>query len=82
MSFFLNGSAVCLFAAIARSFPASVRAIGAGISLGIERARSVVAPIVAGFMFAPGFNLPSVSSVMAVGCLISAGLLSCSQPED
>ncbi|MBR0859132.1 MFS transporter [Bradyrhizobium liaoningense] len=82
MGFFLNASVVCLFAAIARSFPASVRATGAGISLGIGRAGSVLAPVVAGFMFASGFNLAFVSSVMAVGCLISAGLLACSQPKD
>lgn len=39
------------------------------------RGGSVLAPIVAGFLFAAGYSLPTVAFTMALGSLLAAGVL-------
>jgi hypothetical protein len=61
-----------------------VRASGTGFGIGIGRGGSVLAPIIAGFLFQAGSPLPTVAMIMALGSLIAAGVVSMLKlrPED
>ena len=65
--FCINAGIVGLYAIIAQAFPTHVRASGTGFAIGVGRGGSVLAPIIAGFLFTAGFSLPSVSIAMAAG---------------
>jgi hypothetical protein len=43
--------------------------------VGVGRGGSVLAPIIAGFLFTAGYSLPTVSVLMASGSLMAAGVL-------
>jgi benzoate transport len=73
--FFTNAGIVGLYALMAHAFPTHVRASGTGFAIGVGRGGSVLAPIIAGFLFTAGYGLPSVSTVMAFGSLVAAGVL-------
>ncbi len=69
---FTNAGVVSLYALIARSFPATVRAGATGFIIGVGRGGSALAPAVAGLLFAAGYALPLVSIVMCGGSVIAA----------
>jgi MFS transporter, AAHS family, vanillate permease len=73
--FCTNAGIVGLYAIIARVFPTQVRAFGTGFTVGVGRGGSVLAPIIAGFLFTAGYSLPTVSLTMALGSLLAAGTL-------
>jgi MFS family permease len=73
--FCTNAGIVGLYAIIAQAFPTHVRAFGTGFTIGVGRGGSVLAPIIAGFLFAAGYSLPTVSLTMALGSLLAAGVL-------
>jgi MFS family permease len=73
--FFTNAGIVGLYAIFAHAFPTHVRATGTGFSIGVGRGGSVLAPAVAGFLFAGGYTVPSISILMALGSLVAAGVL-------
>jgi benzoate transport len=73
--FCTNAGIVGLYAIIARVFPTQVRAFGTGFTVGVGRGGSVLAPIIAGFLFTAGYSLPTVSVLMASGSLMAAGVL-------
>jgi len=73
--FFSNAGIVGLYALIAQAFPTHVRAFGTGFAIGIGRGGSVLAPIIAGFLFAAGYSLPMVALTLALGSLVAAGVL-------
>ena len=73
--FCTNAGIVGLYAIIARVFPTHVRAFGTGFTVGVGRGGSVLAPIIAGFLFEYGYSLPTVSMTMAAGSLLAAGVL-------
>ena len=73
--FCTNAGIVGLYAIIAQAFPTHVRAFGTGFTIGIGRGGSVLAPIVAGFLFAAGYSLPTVAMMLALGSLLAAGML-------
>jgi MFS family permease len=73
--FCTNAGIVGLYALIAQAFPTHVRAFGTGFTVGVGRGGSVLAPIIAGFLFEAGFTLPIVSFTMALGSLAAAGVL-------
>jgi MFS family permease len=73
--FCTNAGIVGLYAIIAQAFPTHVRAFGTGFTIGIGRGGSVLAPIVAGFLFAAGYSLPTVAMLLALGSLLAAGML-------
>jgi len=52
--FCTNAGIVGLYAIIARVFPTQVRAFGTGFTVGVGRGGSVLAPIIAGFLFTAG----------------------------
>jgi MFS family permease len=73
--FFTNAGIVGLYAIFAHAFPTHVRATGTGFSIGVGRGGSVLAPAVAGFLFAGGYGVPAISILMALGSLVAAGVL-------
>jgi MFS family permease len=72
-----------MYAIFAKAFPTHVRASGTGIAVGIGRGGSVLAPIIAGFLFQsfdPGGTdlraaLPTVSMIMGLGSFVAAMVL-------
>jgi benzoate transport len=74
--FCTNAGIVGLYAIIAQVFPTHVRAFGTGFTIGVGRGGSVLAPIIAGFLFAAGYSLPTVASILAFGSLMAAIVLS------
>lgn len=73
--FFTNAGVVGLYAMVAQSFPASLRATATGFVIGIGRGGSALAPALAGGLFAAGFGLPTVAVLMAMGSVIGAASL-------
>ena len=73
--FCTNAGIVGLYAIIAQVFPTQVRAFGTGFTVGVGRGGSVLAPIIAGFLFNAGYGLPVVALTMASGSLLAAAVL-------
>jgi benzoate transport len=73
--FCTNAGIVGLYAIIAQVFPTQVRAFGTGFTVGVGRGGSVLAPIIAGFLFNAGYSLPVVALTMASGSLFAAAVL-------
>lgn len=73
--FFTNSAVVGMYALFVQSFPTYLRAGGTGFVIGMGRAGAVMGPIIAGFLFEGGFELPVVSFVMAMGSLVAAVML-------
>jgi len=74
--FFSNGAIVGMYAIFAQAFPTHVRASGTGFGIGIGRGGSVLAPIIAGFLFQSGSSIAMVSFWMAMGSLAAAVVIS------
>ena len=70
--FFSNAGVVGMYAMIARAFPAYVRASGTGFVVGFGRGGSMLAPILAGFLFRAGYGLQTVALMMGLGSLLGA----------
>jgi MFS transporter, AAHS family, vanillate permease len=73
--FCTNASITGMYAIFAKAFPTHVRASGTGFAVGVGRGGSVLAPIIAGFLFNAGYGLPTVSLLMSLGSIIAAGLV-------
>jgi MFS family permease len=73
--FMTNAGIVGMYAIFAHAYPTHVRATGTGFAIGVGRGGSVLAPIIAGFLFNGGLERPTVSVVMALGSLMAAGVL-------
>ena len=80
--FCTNAAIVGMYAIIAQAFPTHVRASGTGFAVGIGRGGSVLAPIIAGFLFTAGYTLPTVAFMMSLGSLVAAGILSFLKARD
>jgi benzoate transport len=74
--FFTNAAISGMYAIFAKAFPTHVRASGTGVAIGIGRGGSVIAPIIAGYLFQAGVSFPTVSMIMSLGSLCAAGVLS------
>lgn len=74
-NFCLNSSIVGLYAIMAHAYPTQARAQGTGFAIGVGRGGSVLAPIIAGFLFAADMGLPTVSMIMGTGSFIAAIVL-------
>jgi MFS family permease len=70
-----SGGGAGIYAVIARSYPANIRASGTGFVIGVGRGGTVLAPIIAGFLFSIGYSLQVVALLMGCGSLVAAGLL-------
>ena len=73
--FFTNAAIVGMYAIFAHAFPTHVRAFGTGFAIGIGRGGSVLAPIIAGFLFQAGGGLPTIAFFMSLGSLIAAMMI-------
>jgi MFS family permease len=73
--FCTNAAITGMYAIFAKAFPTHVRASGTGFAVGVGRGGSVLAPIIAGFLFTAGYALPTVSLLMGLGSLVAAGAL-------
>ena len=69
--FCTNAAITGMYAIFAKVFPTHVRASGTGIAVGVGRGGSVLAPIIAGFLFT-SYELPTVSLLMGLGSLVAA----------
>lgn len=70
--FFTNAGIVGLYGILAQVFPTNLRASGTGFAVGTGRAGSVLAPIIAGFLFTAGYSLQYVAIAMGIGSLVGA----------
>jgi MFS family permease len=70
--FFTNAGIVGLYGILAQVFPTNLRAGGTGFAVGTGRAGSVLAPIIAGFLFRDGYSLQFVAVAMGIGSLAGA----------
>jgi benzoate transport len=70
-----SGGGAGIYAVIARTFPADIRASGTGFVIGFGRGGTVLAPVLAGLLFSFGYPLQFVAVVMGCGSLLAAGLL-------
>jgi MFS family permease len=73
--FFTNAGIVGLYGILAQVFPTNLRATGTGFAVGTGRAGSVLAPIIAGFLFKAGYGLEFVAVAMGIGSFAAAFLL-------
>ncbi len=74
MGFFLFAGVSGLYATIAMSFGAEARATGAGFVIGVGRIASAIGPLLAGGLYAAGFQRAGVSVAFG-GCAVLAGLI-------
>lgn len=83
--FATNAGVVGLYALVAQCFPTGVRATATGFIIGVGRGGSALAPALAGFLFAAGYELQSVAVLMGLGSLVAAlalfGMRGWRQPE-
>lgn len=72
-AFFTNAAIVGFYAALARCFPADLRATGTGFALGVGRLGAAGSPILAGLLFdwLGKEQLAGVATVMAAGSLLA-----------
>jgi benzoate transport len=70
--FFTNAGVVGFYALMANAFPSDMRGSGTGVVIGVGRGGAALGPVVAGFLFAFGFDLLVVSAVMGAGAVIAA----------
>ncbi len=70
--FCTNAVIVGLYAMVAQSFPANVRAGGTGFVIGVGRTGAAMGPVVAGVLFNNGLSLLTVSMLLACGSLGAA----------
>lgn len=75
MGFFLQSGMAGLYATIARTFPAHMRASGTGFVIGVGRIGSIFGPAVGGMLMAAGVARSSVAIAMALPSFVAALLL-------
>ena len=73
--FFIQGSMVSLYAVVARTFPAEMRASGTGFVIGLGRIGSILPPLLAGALTAAGLSRTGIAVAMAVPALLAMVLL-------
>jgi MFS family permease len=73
--FCTNAAITGMYALFAKAFPTHARAFGTGFAVGVGRGGSVLAPNIAGALFAAQLGVPAVSMIMALGSLFAAGVL-------
>jgi hypothetical protein len=72
---FVNAGVVGLYPLMGQIFPAHLRATGIGFAIGVGRGGAALGPMAAGALFAGGYNLLAVSTIMGAGALVAAGVL-------
>jgi MFS family permease len=72
---FVNAGVVGLYPLMGQIFPVHLRATGIGFAIGVGRGGAALGPMAAGALFAGGYNLLAVSTIMGAGALVAAGVL-------
>lgn len=75
LGFFGNGSIVGLYALIVRVYPATLRAGGTGLVIGLGRIGAALGPLIAGQAMALGASRLSTALIMAIGSLLAVSTL-------
>jgi MFS family permease len=70
--FFTNAAINGMYAMFAHIYPTQLRARGTGFAIGVGRGGSILAPIIAGFLFEGGLGVPVVAVILACGSLCAA----------
>jgi MFS family permease len=70
--FFTNAAINGMYAMFAHAYPTHLRAAGTGFAIGVGRGGSILAPILAGFLFEGGMGVPTVAVIMGGGALLAA----------
>ncbi len=70
--FFTNAAINGMYAMFAHAYPTHLRAQGTGFAIGVGRGGSILAPILAGFLFDGGMGVPTVAVIMGGGALCAA----------
>lgn len=65
-----------MYAIFAQTFPTHARAFGTGFAVGVGRGGSVLAAIIASFLFVADLEPKTVAMTMVLGSLCAAGVLS------
>ena len=73
--FFLFGGMIGLYAVVAQTVSAHMRASGTGFVIGIGRLGSARAPLLAGLLFSAGLDRAGVGVVMAVPAFLAVIVL-------
>jgi len=74
--FCTNAAIVGMYSIFAQAYPTHVRAFGTGFAIGLGRGGSVLAPILAGYLFNAGYSVAAVATTMSFAALLAAGVLS------
>jgi MFS family permease len=69
--FATNATIVGLYALIASAYPASLRAGGIGLVIGVGRGGAALGPILGGLLFSAGLGRGPVTMIMALGSLLA-----------
>jgi MFS family permease len=69
--FATNATIVGLYALIATAYPASLRAGGIGLVIGVGRGGAALGPILGGILFSAGLERGPVTMIMACGSLLA-----------
>lgn len=72
---FVQGSMVALYAVVARTFPAEMRASGSGFVIGIGRIGSILPPLFAGALVSAGLARTEIAVIMAAPALVALAML-------
>lgn len=70
--FATTAGVVGLYGLLASGFPTAVRATATGFTIGVGRGGAVLAPMLAGTLFAAEFGVPTVALLMALGSAAGA----------
>jgi benzoate transport len=70
--FAATAGVVGLYGLLAGSFPTEVRATATGFTIGVGRGGAVLAPMIAGGLFAADFAISLVALIMALGSMLGA----------
>jgi len=70
--FFTNAGIVGLYTLLALAYPTHLRATGTGVVIGAGRGGAALGPVLAGYLFAHGMSLQTLSIVMGCGSLFGA----------
>ena len=73
--FFTNSAIAGMYGLFAKVFPTHARSTGTGFAIGVGRGGSMLAPVLAGYLFHAGFGLQTVALVMGSAALLGAFFL-------
>lgn len=74
-SFWANGAMVGIYALAAISFPPAIRSGGVGFVIGVGRFGAALGPVIGGALFAAGYSLALVATLMGLASVLAAAMV-------